>query len=85
MPCQCRCQLMDYSGTCCPRTADGVYMPCCAKAKAHPECPSDQYQSPEDAICPARTGKYLAVSHKAAATAATFSMHEHGSPHIHGT
>jgi len=65
-PCRHRCAQMGFVGDCCPRTADGTLMPCCAKAKAHPECSSDQYTSPEDAICPARTGKFLSVSHKGA-------------------
>jgi len=56
------CQQLGFQGDCCPRTVDGQWMSCCAKAKAHPECPASQYQSPEDAICPSRTGKYLAVS-----------------------
>jgi hypothetical protein len=54
---------MLYKGECCPRSDNGKYMSCCAKAKAHPECSADEYLSPEDAICPARSGKYLDVSH----------------------
>ena len=56
------CQQMGFQGTCCPKTVGGVYMSCCAQAKAHPECPPDMYQSPEDAICPSRTGQFLSVS-----------------------
>jgi hypothetical protein len=42
-------------------------MTCCAKAIAHPECSPDDYVSLDDAICPARTGKFHAVSHEAVA------------------
>jgi len=83
LPCGCRCQQLGFSGECCPRTAAGGFMPCCAKAKAHPECPADQYLSPEDAICPARTGKFLAVSHNAVGSCDRGSLcqHEHVDPH----
>jgi hypothetical protein len=40
-------------------------MTCCAQAIAHPECSPDEYVSLDDAICPARTGKFHAVSHEA--------------------